>query len=260
MEFRPCIDIHNGKVKQIVGGSLADKNDFAKENFISDADAAYFSDLYYKLGISGGHVIMLNAADSPYYEATRQQAISALSRHPGLLQAGGGITADNAADFLNAGASHVIITSYVFKNGIIHYDRLNKLVEKVGRQHIVLDLSCKKAADGYHIVTDRWQNMTDVIVTPDLLDKLSCCCDEYLIHAVDVEGKCNGIEEELVSLLADYDGIPLTYAGGIGSFNDLNRLRLLGRSRINVTIGSALDLFGGSMALTEVLKCIGQTL
>ena len=203
---------------------------------------------------------MLNAADSPYYEATRQQAISALSRHPGLLQAGGGITADNAADFLNAGASHVIITSYVFKNGIIHYDRLNKLVEKVGRQHIVLDLSCKKAADGYHIVTDRWQNMTDVIITPDLLDKLSCCCDEYLIHAVDVEGKCNGIEEELVSLLADYDGIPLTYAGGIGSFNDLNRLRLLGRSRINVTIGSALDLFGGSMALTEVLKCIGQTL
>lgn len=258
MEFRPCIDIHNGKVKQIVGGSLADSGDYARENFVSEADAAYFSDLYYGLGIRGGHVILLNPISSPYYESTKQQALRALSRHPGLLQAGGGITADNAASFLDAGASHVIVTSYVFREGRIDYDRLGLLEKKVGKGHIVLDLSCKKIDDEYRIVTDRWQNMTDTAVTAALLDKLSKHCDEYLIHAVDVEGKCHGIETELVKQLAEYNGLPLTYAGGVGSFSDLEKLKTLGKSRINVTIGSALDLFGGSMALSEVLKFISQ--
>lgn len=253
MEFRPCIDIHNGCVKQIVGGSLADKGDFAKENFVAKADAAYFSDLYFNLGIHGGHVILLNSASSPYYEATKKQAFLALSRHPGFLQAGGGITADNAYDFLDAGASHVIVTSYVFRNGLIDYERLNLLKKKVGREHIVLDLSCKKTNDGYKIVTDRWQKMTDTVVSLTLLDELSSYCDEYLIHAVDVEGKCHGIETELVSQLALYDGLPLTYAGGVGSFDDLAQLKTIGKSRINVTIGSALDLFGGNMPLKEVL-------
>lgn len=253
MEFRPCIDIHNGRVKQIVGSSLADKGDYAAENFVAEAGASFYSDLYYRLGIKGGHVIMLNPAGSPYYEATRAQALSALSAHPGFLQIGGGITAENAAAFLSAGASHIIVTSYVFKDGAIRYDRLKRLAEAVGKKHIVLDLSCKKTDRGYRIVTDRWQNITDVAVTSRLLSELSLYCDEYLIHAVDVEGKCRGIEEELVTLLGEYDGVPITYAGGVGSFADLQKLKDLGRSRVNVTIGSALDLFGGTMPLAEVL-------
>ena len=258
MEFRPCIDIHNGKVKQIVGGSLADKGDYARENFVSEADAAYFSDLYYSLGIHGGHVILLNPASSPYYNETKAQALSALSRHPGFLQIGGGINADNASEFIEAGASHVIVTSYVFCGGHIDYDRLKVLVKKVGKEHLVLDLSCKKTESGYKIVTDRWQKLTDTSVTPALLNELANYCGEYLIHAVDVEGKCNGIECELVEQLSAYEGLPVTYAGGVGSFNDLARLKVLGKSRINVTIGSALDLFGGSMALDEVLSFIMQ--
>lgn len=260
MEFRPCIDIHNGKVKQIVGGSLADTGDYAKENFVCEADAAYFSDLYYNLGIRGGHVIMLNSVSSPHYEATKSQALSALSRHPRFLQIGGGINADNAAAFLNAGASHVIVTSYVFHEGHIDYERLRLLKSAVGREHIVLDLSCKKINDGYRIVTDRWQNITDTVVTPSLLDELSCYCDEYLIHAVDVEGKCHGIEKELVTSLSEYTGLPLTYAGGVGSFSDLKELNVLGKNKINVTIGSALDLFGGSLSLDKVLRFISDAI
>ena len=260
MEFRPCIDIHNGKVKQIVGGSLADTGDYAKENFVCEADAAYFSDLYYNLGIRGGHVIMLNSVSSPHYEATKSQALSAPSRHPGFLQIGGGINADNAAAFLNAGASHVIVTSYVFHEGHIDYERLRLLKSAVGREHIVLDLSCKKINDGYRIVTDRWQNITDTVVTPSLLDELSCYCDEYLIHAVDVEGKCHGIEKELVTSLSEYTGLPLTYAGGVGSFSDLKELNVLGKNKINVTIGSALDLFGGSLSLDKVLRFISDAI
>ncbi len=258
MEFRPCIDIHNGKVKQIVGGSLADKGDYARENYVSEADAAYFSDLYYKLGIQGGHVIMLNAASSPHYNDTKKQALSALMRHPGFLQIGGGITADNAQEFIGSGASHVIVTSYVFRDGYIDYDRLKLLVKKVGKEHIVLDLSCKKFENEYRIVTDRWQKTTNVVVSPTLLEELAVYCNEYLIHAVDVEGQCHGIEEELIKQLASYDGLPLTYAGGVGTFDDLTKLKQLGKSHINVTIGSALELFGGCMKINDILTYIKQ--
>ena len=253
MEFRPCIDIHNGKVKQIVGGSLADEGDYARENYVSEADAAYFSDLYYKLGIQGGHVIMLNAASSPYYNDTKKQALSALMRHPGFLQIGGGITADNAQEFIDNGASHVIVTSYVFRDGYIDYDRLKLLVKKVGKEHIVLDLSCKKYNDEYRIVTDRWQKFTDVRLTPAILDELSGSCAEFLIHAVDVEGKASGIEKELAEILGSWGKIPVTYAGGVGSFDDLRDLKKLGQNHLDVTIGSALDLFGGQMKFEEVL-------
>ncbi len=256
MEFRPCIDIHNGQVKQIVGSSLADKGDYAAENFVATADAAFYAGLYKELGIKGGHVILLNSKDSEYYEQTKAQAYMALREYPGFLQVGGGITADNAADFLDAGASHVIVTSYVFKDGRINYDNLNKLVAAVGSKHIVLDLSCKKTSNGYYIVTDRWQNMSDVKVDLNLMESLSQYCDEYLIHAVDVEGKCNGIEEELVTMLGNYNGLPVTYAGGVGTFKDLEKLKALGQSRVNVTIGSALDLFGGSMPLKKVLEVL----
>ncbi len=258
MEFRPCIDIHNGKVKQIVGGSLKDAGNQAVENFVSTQDAAFYANLYKKEGIRGGHIILLNAKDSEFYEATRAQALLALQEYPDGLQIGGGITAENAAEFLEAGASHVIVTSYVFKDGKIHYDRLEKLKAAVGKEHLVLDLSCRKRDGKYYIVTDRWQNFTDEEVTLSLLDQLKDYCDEFLIHAVDVEGKASGIEEELAAMLGSWGRIPITYAGGVGSFEDLRKLKELGKNRLNVTIGSALDLFGGPMVYEAVLEYIRE--
>ena len=249
MEFRPCIDIHNGKVKQIVGGSL-------KENFVSEQDAAFYAKMYQKDGVQGGHIILLNAKDSEYYEATKAQAMLALKAYPNGLQVGGGITAENAKEFLDAGASHVIVTSYVFRDGRIDYERLEKLVEAVGKEHLVLDLSCRRRDDKYYIVTDRWQKFTEEVVTISLLNRLMEYCDEFLIHAVDVEGKSSGIETELVEILGSWGKIPVTYAGGVGSFEDLEQLKVLGQNRVNVTIGSALDLFGGKMQYEEVLKYI----
>ena len=258
MEFRPCIDIHNGRVKQIVGGSLKDKDNQAEENFVSQMDGAFYANMYKKAGIRGGHIILLNPVTSEYYEATRAQALLALHSYPGGLQLGGGITADNAAQFIEAGASHVIVTSYVFNNGRIDYNNLEKLVDAVGKSHLVLDLSCRKKDDSYYIVTDRWQKFTDEVITEELLDELSQYCDEFLIHAVDVEGKASGIEKELVSLLGDWGKIPLTYAGGVHSFEDLRLIKELGHNRVNVTIGSALDLFGGGMKFEEVIAFCGN--
>ena len=256
MEFRPCIDIHNGKVKQIVGGSLKDAGDQAAENFVAEQDAAYFAKLYQKEGIKGGHIILLNPVSSENYRATREQAEHALQAYPGGLQVGGGVTAENAKEFLDAGASHVIVTSYVFKEGKIRLDLLLELCNKIGKDHLVLDLSCRKKDGSYYIVTDRWQNFTDQKITEELLDELAAYCDEFLIHAVDVEGKQQGIEEELVTILGNWGRIPITYAGGVGSFSDLEKLRKLGKNRLNVTIGSALDLFGGSMEYQKVMRYI----
>lgn len=177
MEFRPCIDIHNGKVKQIVGGSLKDEGNQAQENFVATQDAAFFAKLYQKYGIKGGHIILLNPIGSEYYNDTKAQAVSALKSYPGGMQIGGGITAENAAEFLSAGASHVIVTSYVFKNGQIHYKNLERLVRETGKEHLVLDLSCRKREDGYYIVTDRWQKFTEEKVTEALLEKLSAYAD-----------------------------------------------------------------------------------
>lgn len=257
MEFRPCIDIHNGRVKQIVGGSLKDKGNQAEENFVSQMDGGFYANMYKEAGIRGGHIILLNPITSDYYEATKAQALLALHNYPEGLQIGGGITADNAAEFIEAGASHVIVTSYVFNNGRIDYNNLEKLVDAVGKKHIVLDLSCRKRDGSYYIVTDRWQKFTDEAITEALLDELSLYCDEFLIHAVDVEGKANGIEKELVSLLGDWGKIPLTYAGGVHSFEDLRLIKELGHDRVNVTIGSALDLFGGSMKFEDVIAFCG---
>lgn len=254
MEFRPCIDIHNGKVKQIVGGSLTDAGNLAEENFVAKQDAPFYAKLYKSQGIRGGHVISLNAKDSEYYGKTKEQAFAALSAYPGGLQAGGGITAENASEYLDAGASHVIVTSYVFSDGRIQEKNLERIFQEVGKEHLVLDLSCRKKEDGYYIVTDRWQKFTEERVTPQLLDELAPYCDEYLIHAVDVEGKARGIEEALVELLGNWNGLPVTYAGGVGSFEDLKRLQTLGRNHVNVTIGSALDIFGGPMAYDKVLE------
>ena len=254
MRFRPCIDIHNGKVKQIVGGSLKDAGDQATENFVSVQDASFYAKLYRDAGIRGGHVILLNSSDSPYYQATREQAFLALGTYPGGLQLGGGVCPENACEYLDAGASHVIVTSYVFKNGEINYENLQKVVAVVGKEHLVLDLSCRKKDGRYYIVTDRWQKFTNVAVTKELLQEMSSYCDEFLIHAVDVEGKASGIEGELVELLAEMEDFPITYAGGVGTFEDLEELKEKGQHKIDVTIGSALDIFGGNMSYANVLK------
>ena len=253
MEFRPCIDIHNGKVKQIVGSSLSDKDSSARENFVSGKDAAFYARLYQKDQIRGGHIILLNPQGTQYYELNRKQAVQALLAYPGGLQIGGGITPDNAQEFLHAGASHVIVTSYVFKDGSIHYGNLEKLAAAVGKERLVLDLSCRRVDGGYVVVTDRWQKFTKEAVTPQLLDRLCGYADEFLVHAADVEGRTCGIEKELVQLLGGWGKIPVTYAGGVSSFQDLDYLRQYGNGRLHVTIGSALDLFGGPLSYQEVL-------
>lgn len=258
MKFRPCIDIHNGKVKQIVGGSLTDKGNHASENFVADQDGEFFANFYREHNLPGGHVILLNPEGSEYYRQTRRQAMLALMAYPGGLQAGGGITPYNAEDFLKAGASHVIVTSYIFKDGRLQRDKLKELHSAAGREHLVLDLSCKKKDNLYYIVTDRWQKYTDVCLNEETLQELEEFCDEFLIHGVDVEGKAEGIEEELAALLGKICRIPVTYAGGVHDYQDLKKLKELGQGRIDVTIGSALDLFGGKMSLDEVLRYVRE--
>lgn len=253
MKFRPCIDIHNGKVKQIVGSSLQDKGNEARDNFVSDHDAAYYARLYKEDGLEGGHVIMLNPPGSDFYEDNYNQAKSALETYPLGLQIGGGINDNNAEEFLSLGASHVIVTSFVFKDGSINYENLDKLNKTIGKDRLVLDLSCRKKNNDYFIVTDRWQNFTSEKVNHKTLDYLSEYCDEFLIHGVDVEGKSSGIEEELVTMLGGWDKLPITYAGGVGNYSDIELIRKLGNSKVDVTVGSSLDIFGGKIEYKKVV-------
>ena len=254
MRFRPCIDIHNGKVKQIVGGSLKDEGDRAAENFVSEQGGDYYAEFYKKDGLKGGHIILLNPESSDYYEATKAQALKALRAWKGGFQIGGGIQEKNAEEFLDAGASHVIVTSYVFRDGQISYERLERMKAAVGKEHLVLDLSCRKRDGAYYIVTDRWQKFTEEVLSEQLLDTLKSYCDEFLVHAADVEGKSKGIETEVAGLLGAWGKAPVTYAGGVGSYDDLEQLRLLGRDRVDVTVGSALDLFGGPLPYRKILE------
>ncbi len=254
MKFRPCIDIHNGKVKQIVGNSLKDEGNQAQENFVAAQDADKFAEIYKKHMLSGGHIILLNKEGTEYYEATKEQALKALKAYPGGMQIGGGINDTNAGEFIKAGASHVIVTSYVFQNGQIQFENLEKLCRAVGKEHLVLDLSCRIKNGEYVIVTDRWQKDTNFVLNHENLDILASYCDEFLIHAVDVEGKMGGIERNLAKILGAWGRIPVTYAGGVHNFCDLNELYEAGNGKLDVTIGSALSLFGGPMQFEEVLE------
>ncbi len=236
--FRPCIDLHEGKVKQIVGGSLSDDASTLRTNFVSERSAAWYAELYKHDELHGGHVIMLG----PGNETAAREALQAF---PGGLQIGGGINLDNAQSWLDAGASHVIVTSWVFREGVLDSERLKALVQKIGKQRLVLDLSCRKKADEYFIVTDRWQKFTQVKLGYETLKHLADSCDEFLIHAADVEGLCRGIDLELVQKLGQWTPIPATYAGGARSLADLEAVTRLGGGRVDLTIGSALDVFGG---------------
>ena len=237
--FRPCIDLHEGKVKQIVGGSLASDSGKLKTNFVSTRSAAWYAELYKKDALSGGHVIMLGAGNE-------EPARSALQAYPGGLQIGGGITSQNARAWLESGASHVIVTSWVFHAGVVDWQRLRDLETKIGRERLVLDLSCRLREEEYWVVTDRWQSFTQFPITSQHLEQLSHHCAEFLVHAVDVEGLCRGIDEVLVGRLGAASPIPVTYAGGANSLRDLETVTRLGRGRVDLTIGSALDIFGGT--------------
>jgi phosphoribosylformimino-5-aminoimidazole carboxamide ribotide isomerase len=237
--FRPCIDLHEGVVKQIVGGTLGDAPDQLRTNFVSPRPAAWYAELYQRDQLTGGHVIMLGPGNET-------EARNALRAYPNGLQIGGGITAENASAWLDAGATHVIVTSWVFRDGRLDSERLSDLVRTVGRKRLVLDLSCRKRDGQYFVVTDRWQRFTDLVVSREILGQLASRCDEFLMHAVDVEGLCQGIDVELVQMLGEWSPIPTTYAGGAKSIEDLETVTRVGRGRVDLTIGSALDIFGGT--------------
>ncbi len=237
--FRPCIDLHEGKVKQIVGGTLGAGPADLRTNFVSDRSSVYYAELYRRDGLKGGHVIMLG----PGNEAAGRAALRA---YPGGLQIGGGVNLDNATGFLEDGASHVIVTSWVFRGGRVDWDRLTGLVKAIGRERLVLDLSCRRRGEFYWVVTDRWQKFTELAIDKKTLEKLAAYCAEFLVHAVDVEGLCRGIDRELVASLGAWSPLPTTYAGGANSLADLEEVTRLSRGRIDLTIGSALDIFGGT--------------
>jgi phosphoribosylformimino-5-aminoimidazole carboxamide ribotide isomerase len=235
--FRPCIDLHEGKVKQIVGGTLSDAG--VRTNFVSEKSAAWFAELYRRDNLRGGHVIQLGAGNEA-------EARASLAAYPDGFHLGGGVNASNARGWLDAGASHVIVTSWVFREGRVDWARLDELVKAIGKEKLVLDLSCRKRDEKYFVVTDRWQKFTDLEVNTETLQKFSAYCAEFLIHAVDVEGLCRGIDRELVSMLGQFTPIPTTYAGGANSLADLEEVTKSGQGKVDLTIGSALDIFGGN--------------
>lgn len=261
MKFRPCIDIHNGKVKQIVGSSLTEDSgkSYTKDNFVSQLGADYYANLYKEKNLSGGHVILLNKEGDEGFEETKKQALLALSAYPNGLQIGGGINDKNASFYIERGASHVIVTSFVFSEGRINMERLLSLCDAVGHERIVLDLSVKLVDGNYHIATDRWQKISEEILNVDLLEKLSSYCDEFLIHAAHVEGKRGGVDESLLSLLSKWkkwEKTPVSYAGGIRNLDDIETVKRLGLGHIDFTVGSALSLFGGDLSFEEVCSNI----
>lgn len=247
--FRPCIDLHQGVVKQIVGGTLTDDGDGPRENFVSDRSPAWFAETFRSDGLTGGHVIKLGPGND---DAARE----ALAAWPGGLQVGGGIHAGNAAEWLAAGASHLIVTSALFdKEGRFQESALEDLVAEAGAERLVIDLSCRRNGIGWTVAMNRWQTLTNLHVSHETLDRLAPHCAEFLIHAADVEGLCGGIDADLVALLGSWGKRPVTYAGGASSMDDLWRIDLSSHGRVDVTVGSALDLFGGkSLAYKDLVE------
>lgn len=246
MEFRPCIDLHDGKVKQIVGSTLGYKDQAVVENFSSEHDSSYYAQLFQENKLTGGHVIMLGPGNE-------DAAIRALQSYPKGLQVGGGITANNAKKYIDAGASHVIVTSYIFHDGMLHMERLKQLIDVVGKEQLVIDLSCRKRDGKWFVVTDKWTKFSDFEVNAKSIQQIEQYCDELLIHAVDVEGKRSGMQEDLVRDLAQWTTIPTTYAGGVRSLIDLEKFHDLAKGKLHVTIGSALSIFGGDLDFDTVV-------
>ena len=246
VKLRPCIDLHQGKLKQIVGYTLGRQNQSVVENFISEHDSSFYAKKFQEDHLSGGHVIMLGPGNE-------QAAFQALQAYPGGLQIGGGITPKNALQYLENGASHVIVTSYIFQDGELKMDRLLEMVETVGKDRLVIDLSCKQKDGKWYVVTDKWTKFSELEVNKTTIADIEQYCDELLVHAVDVEGKRSGIQETLVKQLAEWVSISTTYAGGVRSLEDLDKFHELSNGKLDVTIGSALDLFGGNLPYSEVV-------
>lgn len=172
--FRPCIDLHNGSVKQIVGGTLTERSDELQTNFISQHPATYFAQLYKDKDLTGGHVIMLG----PGNESAAKEA---LLTWPKGLQVGGGIKADNAKHWIECGADKVfptlcfyfnsnahlfkvIITSFLFPNGTFSMQNLESISDALGcdaREQLVIDLSCRKRNNSWFVAMNKWQTLTN---------------------------------------------------------------------------------------------------
>ena len=247
MRFRPCIDLHQGVVKQIVGSTLTDRGSTTPvTNFIATRSPAYYAGLYRRDGLEGGHVIMLG----PGNQAAAREALAA---YPGGLQIGGGVTSQNAAGWLDAGAAKVIMTSYIFRAGRVRWDRLERVAGRIGPHRLVLDLSCKSRDGEYFVMTDRWQTFTQLKISKRGLARLARYCSEFLVHAVDVEGKQAGVDSDLIVRLAECSPVSTTYAGGVRELADLQRVDELSGGKLDVTVGSALDIFGGTLAYRDVV-------
>ena len=245
-KFRPCIDLHEGKVKQIVGGSLSDSG--ADTNFVSQHKSSFFASLYKDLGLTDGHLISLGPNNQAAVEA-------ALKCYPKGLQYGGGVTLENATWYLEAGADKVIVTSFLFEHGELSWSRLSDISSEVGAHNLVIDLSCRRSDGGWVVATDRWQTLTRTPINQETIEQLQPYCSEFLIHSADVEGLRNGIDKDLVSLLGDIVSIPATYAGGATDIDDLKIVQDLSNGKVDLTIGSALDIFGGSgVSLNECVQ------
>jgi phosphoribosylformimino-5-aminoimidazole carboxamide ribotide isomerase len=248
MKFRPCIDLRHGRVVQIVGGTLRDDDSKSTlVNFETEKSPAEFAEMYKSDNLAGGHVISLGPGNE-------EAAISALRAFPGGMHMGGGVTPENAKKYLDAGASHVIVSSYIFNNNDIDIDRIEQIVKVSGKKRLVIDLSCRSRRGNYVAVIDRWQKFTDLIINNETLERLSKYCDEFLIHGVDVEGKRAGVESELVKILGESSPIPVTYAGGAKSLKDLDYVKKIGKGNVDFTIGSALDIFGGDIPYSKVVE------
>jgi len=240
--FRPCIDLHRGKVKQIVGGTLTEELP-PTENFVTDRSPASFAEVFRSADAHGGHVIQLGPGNTA-------AALESLAAWPGGFQLGGGITPDNAAMWIDAGASHVIVTSHLFPDDHLDLSRLDSLSSVLGASRIVVDLSCRRdlsvCSNSWYVAKDRWQTPTRTFIDAPTLASLEGRCAEILVHAADVEGLQTGIDADLVRALALWSPVPVTYAGGANSISDLQLVHDLSDGLVDLTIGSALDLYGGT--------------
>jgi phosphoribosylformimino-5-aminoimidazole carboxamide ribotide isomerase len=255
--FRPCIDIHDGAVKQIVGGSLNDKS--AIENFVSDRGAKYFANLYKEYNLPGGHIIILNKSGTDEYEKSLAQAKEALAVFPGGMQIGGGVNDKNAASFLEMGASAVIVTSFIFTDGQINKERL-RIISERAKGKLVLDLSVRAKGGEYFITTDRWKTVTDVKLNFETMDYLAGFSSEFLVHAADAEGLREGADGRVLSVLSDFAkkrDFPITYAGGIKDTHEAERIA---RNNLCFTIGTSLDIFGGNIPFRKLALTYGKNL
>lgn len=253
-----CIDIHAGKVKQIVGGTLVkdDTNEADSQsvatNFVSEKPSSFYAQLYKDNDVKGCHVIKLGSL-----EENNIAAKEALQAWPGHLQVGGGINDTNAKEWIDNGASKVIVTSWLFPNGEFDLERLKKISSIVGKEHLVFDLSCRRQINtdnnelSWVVAMNKWQTLTKTILSKEYFDLVSEYCSEFLVHAADVEGLCNGIDEELVKKLAEWSDLPIVYAGGAKDVSDLALVDKLSNGKVDLTYGSALDIFGGRLVKFE---------